>query len=191
MHPQRERNITLKHIVLGDKKYIGLQFYPDKVIQAIVKQLPERKWSNHFGMVVLPNNKTNLTAVFDAFKGVAWINTKYFFVNRPVNIGNEQLSVDHYRKRPPKVNLKYCPESFYQKLELRRYSLNTARVYITMFERFINFYPAVNDPMNLSELEVKKYLQSLVQQNKSDSYINQAINAIKFYYEVVYPVGLK
>ena len=75
----RERHITLKHLVIGGNRMIGLQFYPDKVIQAMVKKLPEVKWSKQFQMVVLQNNTNNLNAVFDTFKGVAWVNTTSFF----------------------------------------------------------------------------------------------------------------
>lgn len=184
MESRKERNITLKHLVLGGQKMIGIQFYPDKVIQAVIKQLPNPRWSPKYQMVVLCNNQKNLTAIFSHFKGVAWINTKHFFVNRPINNGNEKLSVDAYRKRPPKQNWKYCPEEFYQKLEIRKYSLHTARVYIPMFERFINYFSEVENPMDLSEMDIKKYLQHLVIKKKSDSYINQSINAIN-------PVGLK
>ncbi len=181
----RERHITLKHLVIGGNRMIGLQFYPDKVIQAMVKKLPEVKWSKQFQMVVLQNNTNNLNAVFDTFKGVAWVNTTSFFVNRPVNTSNEQLSVDTYRQRIHNPNWKYCPEDFYQKLEIRKYALNTAKIYIGMFERFINHYKHIDDPMHISEQQVKQFLQKLVQEKRSDSYINQAINAIKFYFEVV------
>jgi site-specific recombinase XerD len=34
-------------------------------------------------------------------------------------------------------------------------------------------------------LDVRNYLQKLIQEEKSNSHINQAVNAIKFYYEVV------
>jgi len=54
-----------------------------------------------------------------------------------------------------------------------------------MFESFINHYSNVDDLMTLGENEIRFYLQFLVQQSKSDSYINLSINAIKFYYEVV------
>lgn len=185
MNKFKERQITLKHLVIGGQRMIGLQFYPDKVIQALVKELPGRKWSEHFGMVVLPNNQKNLTAIFDSFKGVAWVNTKFFFVNRPVNDGNEALSVDHYRNRRHLDGYRYVPEEFLQKLELKKYALNTARVYIAMFERFLNYYSHESNPMNLDEMDVKRFIQHLIIENKSDSYINQAINAVKFYYEVV------
>ena len=39
--------------------------------------------------------------------------------------------------------------------------------------------------MALDEFKIRTYLQMLVQQGRSDSYINQSINSIKFYYEVV------
>ncbi len=65
-----------------------------------------------------------------------------------------------------------------QKLEIRKYAYNTARTYIQLFEKYINYY--ANQELNtLTELKIRKYLQHLVQQSKSDSYLNQTINAIK------------
>ena len=98
---------------------------------------------------------------------------------------NEALCVDHYRKRKPNNNWKFCPEEFYQKLEVRKYSISTAKAYIHMFERFINFFRSTENLMALNEPEINLFMQHLVQEKRSDSYINQAINAIKFYYEVV------
>ncbi|RED96253.1 phage integrase N-terminal SAM-like domain-containing protein, partial [Marinoscillum furvescens] len=180
-----QRQLTLKHLVINNERMIGIKFYPDKVIQALIKTLDNPRWSNAYGMVVLANTPENLNAIFEKFKGVAWVNCSHFFANRPVNGGNESLSVDAYRKRPPRAGWKYCPEAFYQKLELRKYSLNTARVYISMFERFINHFKDVNNLMELGESQINEYLQTLVKTGKSDSFVNQSINAIKFYYEVV------
>jgi site-specific recombinase XerD len=39
--------------------------------------------------------------------------------------------------------------------------------------------------MSLNEQDIRKYLQKLIQDGKSNSYLNQAVNSIKFYYEVV------
>lgn len=182
---QTERNITLKHLVIQQERMIGLLFYPDKVIHALVKQLPKPQWSEKYKMVVLVNTPQNLNLVFELFKGTAWINTHYFYTNKPLNKGSAPLSIQSFRERPLKKGWKYCSEEYYQKLEIRRYSLNTAKVYIPMFEQFINHFPEVDNPMKLSEQDVKQYIQTLVQSKKSDSYINQSINAIKFYYEVV------
>jgi len=179
-----KKNITLKHLLIGEEKQIGLQFHPDKVIQALVKSLPGVKWSNKYGMVYLKNTKANLNAIFAAFKGVAWINCNYFFPNRPIRHNNAPPSIESYRKRKLPAGYRACPEEYFQKLELRKYALNTAKTYIAMFEKFINHYKDM-DLIALDENEIRKYLQYLVHQNKSDSYLNQAINSIKFYYEVV------
>ena len=71
-----------------------------------------------------------------------------------------------------------------QKLELKRYAFNTARTYAICFETFINYYMDL-DLISIDENDIRKYLQKLVQDKRSNSYINQAINSIKFYYEVV------
>lgn len=164
---------------------IGIQFYPDKVIQAIVKQLPSPRWSRNHQMVIIPNNPENLNSIFNQFRGVAWVNTRYFFTNRPVNEGNAPLSVDDFRKRPAKDGWRYCSEEFYQKLELRRYSLNTARSYISQFERFINSFHKEKELMSVSEAEILTYMSNLVKEGYSESYSKIALNAIKFYFEVV------
>jgi site-specific recombinase XerD len=116
---------------------------------------------------------------------VAWVNCSSFFTNKPINEGNEVLSVDSYRKRTQKENWKVCPEEFYQKLESRRYSPNTARAYISHFEKFINEHVNEENLMAIGELEIQNYLSRLVRAGKSESYLKMAVNAIKFYYEIV------
>ncbi|TLP71158.1 hypothetical protein ES765_19940 [Maribacter sp. ACAM166] len=63
-------------------------------------------------------------------------------------------------------------------------SNNTVRIYVPFFEMFINFY---NDRelKTLDEGDIRVFLQHLIQRKLSNSYINQVINAIKFYYEEV------
>lgn len=181
------KHITLKHLVIDDKRKIGLQFYPDKIIHALIKELTNPKWSATYQMVYLENNAQNLTAIFDKFKGVAWINGQYFFDKKPTKNTNHNIkpvTIADYRKRVEKENIRYAPDIFLNKLELKHYADNTCRIYISMFEKFINYYKDAEIHL-LSEIEVRQYLQMLVSQNKSDSYINQSINSIKFYYEVV------
>ena len=116
----KTRSITLKHLLINQEKCIGIQFYTDKLIQALIKQLPCPKWSNEFNMVYLPNNKQNLNAIFKQFKGVAWINTAHFFTNKPINTIGEKINVDWFRKRKLKPGYRSCPEEYLQKLELKQ-----------------------------------------------------------------------
>ncbi|UTW67723.1 tyrosine-type recombinase/integrase [bacterium SCSIO 12643] len=176
--------ITLKHLLIENQKQIGLKFYPNKVIQALIKELPNPKWSNEFGMVYILNNKSNLDKIFEKFRGVAWVNCSHFFINRPIDIENGPIDVNWFRKRTVDKNYRVCPEEYLMKLELKKYSNNTVKTYVKFFEAFINHYKHVN-LLSLNENDVRSYLQKLVQENRSNSYLNQAINAIKFYYEVV------
>ena len=82
-------------------------------------------------------------------------------------------------------NFKPCPESFTLKLKELRYSPATLKTYSSLFEEFINHFPL--HPFELlDEKKVMEFLQYLVLDRKvSTSYQNQAINAIKFYYEKV------
>jgi len=177
------KHITLKHLLINDQKMIGIQFHPNKVIQALIKELPNPKWSKEYSMVYIHNNKENLDQIFDKFRGEAWINGNLFFKEKVIR-DNQPITIDWYRNRTKNHFFKYVPEVYLSKLELKRYALNTCKTYINLFEKFINYYPN-KDMATLSEREVRKYLQHLIQQNKSNSYINQTINSIKFYYEVV------
>ncbi len=178
------KHITLKHLLIADEKYIGLKYYPHPAVDNIVKTLPGVAWSETFSMHYIPNTKKNIGMIFKLFKGIAWVNTGNFFNNKPRKRGNETLSVDTFRKRTLKEGYRACPEEFLRKLEIKRYAPNTAKTYINFFEHFINYYS--DKPLeSIDENDIRNYIQFLVQQGRSHSYLNQAVNSIKFYYEVV------
>ncbi len=178
------KHITLKHLLIQKQKMIGLQFYPDKVIQALIKELPSPKWSEEFGMVYITNTKEHLDLIFKKFRGVAWVNCNFFFKDRIINPSNVPADTTWFNHKKTVKGYRVCPENYLQKLELKRYANNTIRSYVSCFESFINYY-SDRDLLSLDENDVRTYLQTLVQQNKSDSYINVTINSIKFYYEIV------
>ena len=107
------RSVTLYHTVLQGRKFIGLKFYPDKVLQALVKQqLPDPKWDSKNNLVIIENNRSNLNKIFSTFRGVAWVSTRYFFEQKRTNLTNPLLSVDDFRKRKVEKGYKTVPESF-------------------------------------------------------------------------------
>jgi integrase/recombinase XerD len=82
-------------------------------------------------------------------------------------------------------NYRKCPEEYIHKLEERRYSQSTVRAYVPLFEEFINHFPDIQIS-DLGEKEVMEFSRYLVTDRKvSTSHQNQAINAIKFYFEKV------
>lgn len=184
MKPQHTKSITLKNLLIKGERKIGIQFQPDKVIQALLKELPEIRWSEEYGMVYLPNNKTNIGLIFKKFKGVAWVNGNYFFSNKFGSRTKEEMDVNWYRNRKTSPDFRFCPEEYLLKLELVRYSNNTVRTYVSCFEKFINAHKEI-ELIQIDENDIRSYLQKLIQAGKSDSYVNQMINSIKFYYETV------
>jgi len=179
-----ERCVTLKNLLIDNKKQIGLQYKCDKVLDALLIHFEDHKWSDDFKMHYIRNTYSNLSLVYDTFRGVAWLNMRYFLINKPIHNGNEELNLDKYRLRKLPSGYRSCPDLYLQKLEVNKYAFNTAKTYISCFEHFINYFPST--PIaNISEEEVNTFLQELVRLGKSDSYINLSINAIKFYFEIV------
>jgi integrase/recombinase XerD len=82
-------------------------------------------------------------------------------------------------------NYRMCPEEMILRLRELRYSDRTIRVYKTYFEEFINYYNR-EDIDSIDERQIINFLRYLVTERRvSTSIQNQAINAIKFYYERV------
>ena len=179
------KTITLKHLFINNQRCIGLQFYPDKVIQALVKQLPDIKWSKNDNMAFIPNTSSNLSAIFKTFNGVVWVNCRFFFKNRPVNTSNNKNGdISWFSNRQTPSHYIKCPNEYLQKLKLKRYANSTIKTYVMCFERYINHYKdyKLNE---LDERHIRAYLSQLIQNGQSNSSVNQAVNAIKFYYEIV------
>ena len=175
--------ITIRHLIINNKKYIGMKFYPDKVIQALIKQIPNIKWSNKYGMAFTENTKVNLDLIYEIFKSVAWIDSKYFFKEKPINTNIKEPNYTRF-KINNKKNTRKCPDEYIDKLQILRYSENTVRTYKYMFESFINYYKDT-ELLSINDNDIRNYLKHLVDKKVSLSYQNQAINAIKFYYEIV------
>ena len=181
---KRHKSVTLKHLLIEQKKCIGIQFNSDKILQALVEQLSNISWSSEYTMHYLPNKKSNLELIFKCFHGVAWVNGNYFFSDKVINQDNPVVKLDHYRKRKLVKDNRFCPESYLLKLELKRYSVNTIKNYISSFESFINHFKD-KELKEINEVDIRKYLQSLIQHGVSNSQVNLSINSIKFYYETV------
>src|SRR5690606_36534054 len=77
-----------------------------------------------------------------------------------------------------------CPLEYIELLERKRYSLNTARNYVSQFSAFVDYYRD-RDLKDLSELDIQHYIQTIVKKGGSHSCQNLVINAIKFYFEQV------
>ncbi|WP_396632125.1 site-specific tyrosine recombinase/integron integrase [Maribacter sp. R86514] len=178
------RSITLYHLMIKDQKMIGIKFSPDKLIQNLIKGLPDPKWSQQYNMAYIPNTKENMGILFNTFKGIIWINYNKFYSNKPVSTNNEKVDVQWFRNRKTDAEYRLCPEEYLLKLELKKYANSTVKTYVTFFEMFINHFKEKRLE-TLDESDIRAFLQILIHKNVSNSYLNQVINSIKFYYETV------
>lgn len=108
----------------------------------------------------------------------------------PETYGKRQILRKHF---PPPIQLVfkgfYPPQTYREKykkvLELKRYSINTQRAYLSSFEGFLVYYSG-EDIDSLTDEDADKYFTYLVTKRRVSAAIQkQAINAVKFYYEKV------
>ena len=84
--------------------------------------------------------------------------------------------------KPVKISL---PKGYLEKLEQRRYSINTIRIYTHYFRDFQKYFLG-RELTEISKDDINMYILKLIKKRSiSASQQNQRINAIKFYYEKV------
>ncbi len=154
------------------KKRLLLYFPYDQELIALVRTIPGARWSRalkcwHISYVAGPverlNEKFDGKVLFDLVESGPGI-------NKTVSLEDRILSV---------------PDEMIKTLKMREYSPSTIKTYISMFRMFLEYY-SDKQIDEISEEEIRDYLIFLVEKkNISQSYQNQSINAIKFYYEKV------
>lgn len=142
-----------------------------------IKEIPYHKWDSTnkwwsipYSTLFLENLKQKITS----------INLNYKYTEDVINQSK-------YKKNTPFTipNYKYCPDNFKLKLKELRYSESTFKTYCHSLEDFINFHHKI-EIKKLNEQHIQEFLRHLVMERQvSTSYQNQAINAIKFYFERV------
>lgn len=98
--------------------------------------------------------------------------------------GKSQVIV---KESEPQVPLRFQHElvRLEEQLRLQRYSFSTVKTYRSFFALFLASYPD-RHPETLEKADIMRFLlQSIEKRRWSESSQNQAVNAIKFYYEKV------
>ena len=155
---------------------IKLVFKYDKELKKLVKSLPYSMWDekNQWWTTVDSDDVLNKLKEFASENNwrIKYVETKKQSSKKRITAKN----VPVYKK---------CPEEYINSLKIRRYSPNTIKSYVSLFEEFINFY-YYKKPIEITEKEIIAYIRYLVVERQvSRSTQNQAINAIKYYYEKV------
>lgn len=174
--------IEIDSAIIGDQVRIRLFFQYDQTVIELIKSIPGARWHPemkcwHVAMSYGPAEKLNYR-----FRG------KLLFVPRNKNIQLQDQNCEKqvpFVARSPGGNENKMMEEFVKTLKIRNYSPKTIKTYTSQFRLFMRFF----HDRNINELtgqDVREYLLHLIEKkNASCSHENQAINAIKFYYEKI------
>ena len=164
-------------IVRYHRGRLRLLFRFDVELIGLIKTFPMHVWEPETRTWSVPHTETILHELkaFCLARGWTWEYLDDIPSGR-VRPKQNPDDIPNYRKVPP---------GFTEKLKVLRYSESTRRTYEACFEEFINFHHT-KPPKELTEKDIMAFLRYLVEERGvSTSYQNQAINAIKFYYEKV------
>ncbi len=164
-------------IIKTNSGRLKLFFNYDNVVTKAIRAIPYAQWN--------PRNKSWGIPYSDRFlleiKNIA----KFQNLEVTFEVEQEEIVKTPRQTRSDIPNYRSCPEEFALKLKELRYSEHTISVYQNTFTEFINYY-SYCDIDSITEPMIIDYLRYLVIDRKiSSSYQNQAINAIKFYFERV------
>lgn len=197
-------NVQVKRLHHREADNLALFFPYNETLKQCVRSIAGMRFSATHKCWYAENRPTLLSEIFAAFKGVAWVDVTALKQTNEVRAPDPPAaaivpvvvapaaeitrSVGE-RKPPPRIDgalndlQRQTLRMIEQKLNLRGYSPNTVRTYLQSFKEFMLFY-GEEDPQNLTEFEIRNYILYLIEQRKlSRSTQNQAINAIKFFYE--------
>ncbi len=156
---------------------LKLIFGFNKAITYAIKKMPFWSWDTKNKWWSIPFSDKLFTEI-KALATQEGLNFRYEEAQNETGKIARKSEFDSQNYRP-------CPEKMILKLRELRYSEKTLKTYKSLFEEFINHYPT-QDIDKMDEQKIVAFCQYLVIDRKvSASYQNQAINAIKFYYERV------
>jgi site-specific recombinase XerD len=173
-HKIGEKDILVLRTKVGRLKLI-LGF--NKTLTTAIKKMPFWSWDNKNKWWTIPFSDALFAQIQEIAKQEG-LNFRYEEDKTDTNKVARKTEHDVPNYRP-------CPENMLLKMRELRYSKQTIKAYKSLFEEFINHYPSTEIDQ-IDEQKIIAFCQYLVIDRKvSASTQNQAINAIKFYYEKV------
>lgn len=187
----RAVSVKLEHLVHQAQRCIALRFPYDKTLIAAAKKAGA-KWSGTHRCWYTPNAPEHLQAIFAAFKGVAWVDMnglrKKPEADAPGAAKKPPASTQAETKpRIPEASALNVAQdqalvAMQRKLEVGRYSPRTIKVYLSAAKQLFQHFP-LKHPNDLRTEDIEAFQHHLATERRvSNSTLNQAVNAIRYYY---------
>lgn len=168
--------VVLDRAVHRQKNVITIQFGKNRNIEDIVRNILHATWSQTRKLWYVTNSSESKVRILEAFEGIALVNTYKL-----------KLKDDRQRYNMDAIVLDEADankiERFKKWLQTKRYSDSTVLTYSSLIVFFCK-YLVKRNCTEMSPMIVSRFnYEFIVQPKKSIAYQNQAINAIKQYFE--------
>ena len=176
--------VRLLPLVFNNREVLQISFAYSHEIYKRLSQGTRIKWLQEPKCFVTGPDSTSLHQLLDGLQGIAQVWLAQDLKIKDLSL-QRRLWEQTYVKNSGYIT---CPLSYLEKLLLLNYSPNTIRTYHSLLLRFLN----AHKEQGLAAIEaftaeqVNQYHRDMMQSEQySFSFINQSINAIKFYFHRV------
>lgn len=181
------KNIKIKAIILNNKPVWMLSFPFDREVISMIKTINGARWNPQGRYWHIPSESGSVTWLNHVFSGrILFVEETGNELNvKPLSSGENLPSKPVIKVTEDGHGRNRIIDEFVKSLILKQYSRRTIETYTSMFRLFLNYFRD-RDIQSISDEEIRDYLLYLIDEKKvSLSYQNQAINAVKYYYEHV------
>ncbi|KAA6432619.1 tyrosine-type recombinase/integrase [Rufibacter glacialis] len=176
--------LRLQPLEYQGKAYVQLSYQYNKDLYACLKKSKVASWLPEMQCFVIRSDSDSMIALLSEVETEAQV-----WLSQTIQVKDMQLQLklweQCYLKGDGYIS---CPLPYLEKLLLLNYSLSTIRTYHSLLLRFLNSFrgKGLKRIHAFSEEEINHYHRSMVQAGTySVSFVNQSINAVKFYYHRV------
>lgn len=175
------QTIKVEKLFHREAHRLALRFDFDQELNQLVRKLDNVRYSVTERCWHIPDDDNSMLELKQLFQGKATVDFTAVQGQETVDKSDAMVAFQATRHPAQLAALKLVE----QKLKLKGYSDTTLKTYLEQFSLFLRFFPD-SDPADLGEVEINAYLMYLIDKRKlSKSTQNQAINAIKFFFEKV------
>jgi len=148
-----------------------------------MKSLKNAVWNKSDYTWSLPNTSSSISQLFQAFRGVAWIDLSQY--KKVAKTNNSVKPVKKILELPPLTETqKTAVEEFKKHLSSKRYSENTIKTYSDALSSFLRYFHS----KPIAEIENEDLIhfnnEYIIAQGLSSSFQNQIVNAVKLFFSV-------
>ncbi|WLE95746.1 MAG: tyrosine-type recombinase/integrase [Candidatus Electrothrix communis] len=168
--------ILVKKTLHKGRSRLKLLFNRDDEVIRHLRTIKDCRWSASISCWHIPFYSNHLSFLNRKFQGILQFRPAQEDATR------HEPAIKKTKPDAPQVQV---PKAFIEQMRMRRYSQNTINTYTSALARFLAFH-VDQKPEEIKPEQIRKYILYLVEQSGvSASYQNQAINAIRLWFEGV------